>query len=202
MNKPLLLLLLVCLAACSKGGGDDMDFYPSILTEFAMVRTNDAGTMVELTRDNNSTYTLTNPQEGYDKNVSYRAVCGFVPDGQRATLYHLTGAYMLSDSTSLAYEPDATSAISVWQSGHYINMHLSTLTQGGRQYWGYLVGETSGRTTHLCLHHRQNGDPLSYSQAVYASISTKDLEFIPSGDSIALHIKTFKGERVWKFKKP
>lgn len=193
-------LLLLCLFSC-KGGDDTSDFYPNIITEFAMIRTDDAGTMVELTTDDERTYTITNPRSGYDKSVNYRAVCGFVPDGQTCMLYQATGAYLLRDSTELAYDPDAVSVVSVWQSGKYINMQLSPLTQGGKQYWGYRYESVSGRTTHFSLHHRQNADPLSYTQTVYASLPIDKLEMVPAGDSIAFHIKTFKGDRVWEFKK-
>lgn len=196
----LFLLLLLLLASCK--GDDTSDFYPNVVTEFAMIRTNASGTMVELTTDDERTYTLNNPQEGYDKNVMYRAVCGFVPDGQNARLYHLTAAYMLRDSTELAYEPDAIKVVSVWQSGRYINMQLAPLTQGGIQYWGYRIDGVSGNTTNITLHHRQNGDPQSYTQTVYASILIDDFETIPTGDKITLHIKTFKGEQVWTFQKP
>ena len=202
MKYKYLLLLAVCLASCSGDDDETSDIYPNIVTEFAMIKTNGEGEMIELTTDDNRTYTLTNPQSGYGKNTRYRVVCGFVPDGQTATLYNATSAYMLRDSTSLAYEPDASGAVSVWQSGRYINMQLSPLTQGGTQYWGYRIDGTKGRTTHLTLHHRQNGDPLSYTQTVYASISVDDFKTIPADDSIALHIKTFKGEQIWAFRKP
>ena len=196
-----LLLLLLLVASCS-GDNDASDFYPNVVTEFAMIRTDASGSMVELTTDDERTYTLSNPQTGYKANVMYRAVCGFVPDGQTATLHNATSAYMLRDSTELAYEPDAIKVRSVWQTGRYINMHLAPLTQGGTQYWGYRIDGMSGNTTHISLHHRQNGDPLSYTQNVYASITTDDFETIPSGDFISLHIKTFNGEQAWTFKKP
>lgn len=201
MKKYLWLLLVAALVSCDKDDDDASDFYPNILTEFAMIRTDDAGTMIELTTDNEQTYTITNPQEGYDKNANYRAVCGYVADGHKATLYHATGAYMLRDSTQLAYDSEPVKVTSVWQSGRYINLHLSPLTQGGTQYWGYRIDETSGNTTHISLHHRQNGDPLSYTATVYASIYVDDLESISAGNLIALHIKTFDGEQVWTFKK-
>lgn len=191
-------LLLILLASCGK---DSSDFYPNVITEFAMIRTDGDGTMVEFTTDDGRTYAITNPQEGYEKKARYRAVCGFVPDGQQAMLYNATGAYLLRDSTALAYKPDPLKVVSVWQSGHYINMQLSPLSQGGVQYWGYRCDSVRGRMTHLSLHHRQNGDPLSYTQTVYASLPIDSLKTIPEGDSIALHIATFKGDRVWKFKK-
>ena len=195
------LLLLLLLLSCCKGSDDTSDLYPNVVTEFATIRTDAEGTMVELTTDDERTYAISNPQEGYKKNFRYRAVCGYVPDMQKVYLYHATEAYLLRDSTELAIEPDAIKVTSVWQSGRYINMHLSPLTQGGRQYWGYRIGEVRGRTTHITLHHRQNGDPLSYTATVYASLPVDSLKAIPAGDSLALHIKTFKGEQVWKFKK-
>jgi len=202
MKYRYLLILTVCLVSSCKDGDDASDFYPNVVTEFAMLRTDDAGTMVELTTDDERVYTLKNPQPGYDKKVWYRAVCGFVPDGRTATLHHATGAYLLRDSTELACEPDAIKVTSVWQSGRFINMQLSPLTQGGTQYWGFRVDEVKGRTTHVTLHHRQNNDPLSYTQTVYASLHVDSLKTVPVGDSIALHIKTFQGDRVWAFKKP
>ena len=202
MKVKYILLFAVCLIFSCKGGDDTSDVYPNVVTEFAVIRTNDAGTMVEFTTDDGRTYAISNPQEGYKKNFRYRAVCGYVPDMQKAYLYHATEAYLLRDSTELAIEPDAIKVTSVWQSGRYINMHLSPLTQGGRQYWGYRIGEVRGRTTHITLHHRQNGDPLSYTATVYASLPVDSLKAIPAGDSLALHIKTFNGEQVWAFQKP
>ena len=195
------LLLLLLFSSCKKGD-DSSDFYPNVVTEFATIKTDAAGTMIEFTTDDKRTYTISNPKSGYKENYKYRAVCGYVPDGQTAKLYNATGAYMLHDSTALAYEPDATGAVSVWQSGRYINMQLSPLTQGGTQYWGYRIDGVSGNTTHISLHHRQNGDPLSYTKTVYASILIDDFETVPTGDKITLHIKTFKGEQVWTFQKP
>lgn len=195
-----LLLFILCLVSCSKSD-DSSEFYPNIVNEFAIIWTDETGTMVELTTDDGCTYTIANPRSGYEKNVKYRAVCGFVPTGQTCMLYQATGAHLLSDSTALAYEPDAVGVVSVWCSGQYINMQLSPLTQGGKQYWGYRCDGVSGRTTHFSLHHRQNADPLSYTQTVYASLPIDKLDMVPVGDSIAFHIKTFNGDRVWLFKK-
>lgn len=195
-----IIFSILCLVSCKNG--EEENFYPNVVTEFATIRTDASGTMKELTTDDEHTYTIKNPQTGYKKDYSYRAVCGFIPDGQVVTLYHLTAAYLLCDSTELACEPDPIKVTSIWKSGRYINMHLSPLTQGGTQYWGYRVDEVSDGIAHLSLHHRQNGDPLSYTQTVYASLSMDELETIPAGADIVLHIKTFSGEQVWTFKKP
>lgn len=202
MKYKYLLLIIVCVVSSCKKDDDSSDFYPSVVTEFALIKTDASGAMRELITDDNRTYTISNPQEGYDKNVSYRAVCGFVPDGQTATLYQITPAHILRDSTALAYEPDATGVVSAWLSGRFINMQLSPLTQGGTQYWGYRIDGISGTTTHITLHHRQNGDPLSYTETVYASIAMDKFESVPAGDFITLTVKTFDGEQVWTFQKP
>ena len=199
-NKGLSLLLLLLIVSCR--GNDSSDFYPDIVTEFANIRTDEAGCLSDFTTDDERTYTIATPKDGYNKNAIYRAVCGYVADGQTATLYHATGAHLLRDSTELDLTPDALNVTSVWLSGRYINMQLSPLSQGGTQYWGFRYEGVSGRTTHVSLHHRQNGDPQSYSQTVYASIHVDSLKAVPSGDSIALHFATFQGERVWRFKKP
>ena len=202
MKVKYILLFAVCLLSCCKGSDDTSDLYPNVVTEFATILTDASGTLTELTTDAGRTYTISNPQSGFEKEVMYRVVCGYVPDGQTATLYQLTGAYLLHDSTALAFDPDPIKVTSVWQSGRYINMHLSPLTQGGKQYWGYRIGRLRGRTLHISLHHRQNNDPLSYTQTVYASLPTDNLKAIPFADSIALHINTFQGEQVWTFTKP
>ena len=201
---PILLLCLTLaftwmLTGCSSDGEGT---YPSIITEFANMKTNESGVMKSFTTDDNHTYQITNLLEGYLHNTLYRVVCGFVPEGNKARVYQLYGAYLLRDSTKLAHEPDAVGVVSVWHSGHFINMQLSPLTQGGKQYWGYRLDSIRGRMTHLSLHHRQNADPLSYTQTVYASLPLDSLKTVPEGDSIALHFKTFDGDKVWIFKKP
>lgn len=195
------IMALTFLFVGCKDGGDE-DFYPSIVTEFAMMRTDGSGVLTDFTTDDGRTYVISNPQEGYAQNVGYRVVCGYVPDGQSATLYQLTGAHLLRDSTELALDADPIKVTSVWLSGRFVNMQLAPLTQGGTHYWGFRRDHTSGRTTHVSLHHRQNGDPLSYTQTVYASLSVDSLKSVPAGDSIALHIATFGGDQVWTFQKP
>ena len=87
-------------------------------------------------------------------------------------------------------------------SGSYINLHLAPLTQGGNHSWGFIT-DSIGTDGHryLSLHHRQNGDPLSYTQETYASIPLEELDSMTEGDSITLSIHTFKGIKTWNFKR-
>ena len=200
LSRGLSLLLILLVASCS--GDNASDIYPSIVTEFAMIQTDASGAMTQLTTDDGRSFVITNPQSGFAPNARFRVVCGYVVDGQSVTLHHATGAYLLRDSTAVTHEPDPVKVTSVWQSGRFVNMQLAPLTQGGIQYWGFRTEGVSSRTHHIRLHHRQNADPLSYTQTIYASISVDSLKSVTSGDSIALHVSTFQGEQVWTFKKP
>lgn len=176
--------------------GEDEESYPSILTELADVRSNGEGMLCQFTTDSEKTYPLANPQNGYKANSIYRCVCGYVVEGNLARLYQLSGVYVLRDSTSCACQ-DPVSVTSVWRAGHYVNMQLSPKTQGGEHYWGFSTDSLRGRKVYLSLHHRQNGDPLSYSETVYASIPVDSL----SCDTISLTIRTFDGIKTFNLKR-
>ena len=128
-------------------------------------------------------------------------MCGYTIEGQQATLYQMIGVHVLRDSTACAAH-DPLKAIAVWKSGSYINLHLAPLTQGGNHSWGFIT-DSIGTDGHryLSLHHRQNGDPLSYTQETYASIPLEELDSMTEGDSITLSIHTFKGIKTWNFKR-
>ncbi|MCD8303018.1 MAG: hypothetical protein LUC44_08405 [Prevotellaceae bacterium] len=166
------LLPMLCLTACS----DDDDAYPSIVTELVDGLTNSRGEMEKILTDDDVYYSLTNPQSGLVPNAAYRCLCGYTADGVNATLYTLSGAYLLRDSTEVAVK-DPLAIVSAWQTRRYINLHLSVKTQGGTQYFGYVTDSIVGRHAYLSLHHRQNGDPEAYSTDVYASLP---LDSIPA----------------------
>ncbi len=160
-----LCLAALCLAAC----GDGDDAYPSVVTEIVDGITDGGGALALLLTDEGERYTLTNPQDGLLANAVYRCLCGYVPDGDRATLYSLSGVYVLRDSTGTAAR-DPLPIVSAWRTPRYINLHLRPKTQGGTHYYGYITDSIVDGHAYLSLHHRQNGDPEAYSADVYASI--------------------------------
>lgn len=188
----LLFLPLGLLSSC----GEDDESYPSILTEFVDVHSNLDGVLCQFTTDSEKTFPIANPQTGYKANSIYRCVCGYVLEGNLARLYQLSGVYLLRDSTTCACQ-DPVSVVSVWRAGHYVNMQLSPKTQGGTQYWGYSTDSLNREKAYLSLHHRQNADPLSYSQTVYASLPVDSLEC----DSIILRIHTFDGIKTFSLRR-
>lgn len=193
-----LLSLIACITSCSDE--DDGTPYPSVLTELADIHTNDEGTMTKMTLDNGVSYQLSNPQKGYKKNVRYRAVCNYVPSGETARIYRMDGAHFLRDSSAVGVK-DPTPVVSAWRAGKYINMQLAPLTQGGVQYWGFIIDKVEPGHAFVSLHHRQNGDPLSYTQPSYASLPVDSIKDIKAGERITLSITTLKGERTWEFLK-
>ena len=186
----LLSLLALHLTACQ----DDEDAYPSIITEFVDMQSNDEGVLVQFTNDHQKTYQIVNVLEGADPNSIYRMVCGYVPEDDRATIYQLIGVSILRDSTEVLHQ-DPVRMLSVWRAGDYVNMQLAPLTQGGRQYWGYAIDSITPHHVHLTLHHNQNGDPQSYTQNFYASIYVKRIEGFAEGDTITLSLPTTDGMR-------
>ena len=194
MKRPVnltLLLLVFCLSSCND---DDKDApYPSLVTEMADCPTNSDGTMTSITLDDDTRLVLTNPQTGLRANVIYRALAGFTVEDQKATLYSLTAAALLRDSTRTPRQ-DPTNVASLWRTRRYLNLHLLPKTQGGRQTWGYMVDSIRPGHTFLSLFHRQGNDPTAYTTDQYASLP---LDSLPETDTLTLGIQTFEGRRQW-----
>lgn len=191
------IVALSLFASCQK---DDDYMYPSIITEMADIATDETGTMKTMHTDKGSKYQIQNSLTGYAKKVVYRAVCGYVPNQQYATIYQLQRVHILRDSTSVQTK-DPIDVTSIWRGGKYINLQLKSLTQGGTQYWGFVVDEVSVGHTYVSLHHKQNADPTSYTQVVYASLPVDSLKTTNEGDEITIRVNTNKGEKTWTFRK-
>lgn len=193
----LLILGLICLASCSN---NEDDTYPSIITEMADLYTDGQGVMEKFTTDAGVTYQIINGQGDLQPKALYRILCGYVPSGNSATLYQVQGVNYLRDSTKIA-KTDPIGVKSAWRAGKYINMYLSSLTQGGTQYWGFITDSIKNGHAWVSLHHNQNADPLSYTQPTYASLPVDSIKGIQEGDDITLCINTFNGLQTWNFKK-
>ncbi|MBO7068448.1 MAG: hypothetical protein J6W52_07200 [Bacteroidaceae bacterium] len=192
------LIFLMLVTSCKNSNEDET--YPNIITEMVDLYTNDQGVSEKFVTDAGVSFTITNVQEDLVPNAIYRILCGYVPSGESATIYQSQGVYYLRDSTEIA-KTDPTGVKSAWRAGHYINMYLSPLTQGGIQYWGFITDSIKDGHAWVSLYHNQNADPLSYTQPTYASLPVDSIKGIREGDSITLHINTFNGPQTWDFKK-
>ena len=200
-TKALTLAASLLLLSCS----DTEDaFYPNIITEMADLKTDDSGCLTQLIVDNGTCYTVSNRQGGFAKKVTYRVLCGYVPDHTTATLYQLNAAYYLRDSSAVA-QRDPVTIRSIWRTPRYINLHLAPKTQGGVHYWGFvtdsivsvtLPDDTEQTHAYLSLHHSQNGDPASYTEETYASIPLDSIKGMQPNSPITLHIQTFEGTKT------
>lgn len=201
--KKKLLFSLLALAAMVVACGDDDDekVYPSIVTEMAMMRSDDACMIYSFTNDSARSFTLSKPIDTGVKNGLWRMLVGYVlEDDGKATVHSLERVVATRDSTDIAdVRHDPVGFVSAWLGGGFINLHLAPKTQGGKHYWGYvrkgLRSNTAGGTTlSIALHHRQGSDPQAYSTDAYLSISLDSLAAEPgSPDSVELSIQTFEG---------
>lgn len=189
------LLGAVCLMSVSSCS-DDCNATPPFTTEMADVQTDAGGRLAALLLDDDTRYVIENQKAGYKPNTAYRALADFCIQGGKAHVYSLMNALVLKDSTATPMH-DPVKVQSVWRTQKYINIHLSPRTQGGRQYWGYIVDSVTESALpdgtpcrHICLslHHNQNGDPESYTTEVYASIAIHSITDIGPNDRITLRI--------------
>ena len=182
--------------------GDDEEYYPNVTTDLVDLLSDDSGIIRTVVFDDGQQYSLVNPQSGYRANTLYRALCGYDLEEKGIHAYSFQSAYILRDSTLLGRK-DATGVQSAWKTDRYINLHLTPLTQGGRQYWGFITDSIhdNGSQKHgfLSLYHNQNGDNESYTANVYASLPLDSITNLTKGDSITLRVQSFDGVKTWDF---
>lgn len=195
MRKVLLsFLLLMCVTT---GCREEETSYPDIVTELADVKTDKTGVLSQFTTDIGHTFHISNRIEGYRLDTVYRAVCGYVPDGNQAIVYQLQGVLVLKDSTDVVRH-DPTDIRSAWRTAGYLNMHLSPRTQGGIQHWGFCIDSLHPGHCYISLHHSQYQDAASYNQDLFASIGLHTGATAKT-DTISLDVYTFKGKKRWTF---
>lgn len=204
-------IVLACAMLLLSACAEEQEPYPNIITEFADIHSDAQGLLVQMTTDNGKNYLISNTNiKPHRPDTTYRAIVGYVPETEstplKAHIYTLTGAQILSDSTT-CLQHDPTGIESMWQQGKYINMQLTAKTQGGTHHWGYAIDSVQhvgqeGRTHahhHLSIHHNQGQDPISYSQTYYCSILPSSIPHLQPTDTITIAVHTFKGTKKWMF---
>ncbi len=204
---------LVCSLCCAACSDDEYVYvYPSLLTEFVELYSDESGNGTHFTTDNGNTYAINTPLQGLQAHAVYRLVCGYElteeyqEDYPVAKLYTLESVVVLQEEDTVADADagDPTGLTAIWRGGDYLNLQLAPKTQGGEQEWNYrtdsITTSASGcRTFHLSLCHRQLDDPYSYSTTVYASLPLYNVGTLQKGDSLTFAIQTFDSRRVWHF---
>lgn len=200
----LLSVFHLFITACHSEDAD-LQTYPSIVTEFVNLTTNEQGTATLFRNDKGTEFRIENQITDLLPNAVYRIICGYeVTDTHsiRAIIYKVGPVKILAEQESA--HCDALHVVSLWTAGDYINLHLAPMTQTGEHEWGFYHASTiNGNhqdTYHIELVHRQHDDPAAYTTHLYASIYLPQLENIEKGDSIYLHIHTFEGRKTWGLK--
>lgn len=189
-------LLALLLISCHED-----EAYPSLISEFADLQSSKEGISQSFMLDDGTEYGIANPVEKLKPNATYRMMVTYaLGEDRKAWLYGLEGVYYLRDSSEVA-KSDPTGVLSAWRAGKYINLHLRPTGQEGIHHWGFCMDSLTSYHAHLSLHHDQNGDPVSYSSDVYASLPVDSIKGISEGDTITLSIKTFKGIKTWTMKR-
>lgn len=189
-------LLALLLISCHED-----EAYPSLISEFADLQSSKEGISQSFMLDDGTEYGIANPVEKLKPNATYRMMVTYaLGEDRKAWLYGLEGVYYLRDSSEVA-KSDPTGVLSAWRAGKYINLHLRPTGQEGTHHWGFCTDSLTSHHAHLSLHHDQNGDPVSYSSDVYASLPVDSIKGISEGDTITLSIKTFKGIKTWTMKR-
>lgn len=202
--------LTLSLFAC----GDDDDYtYPSLISEFADVQTDDSGTFTYIHTDNGESLPIVNSHE--------LAAEGITPD----TLYRVLSRYELVDKGAKLYAiqaipaplplpptdfPDGVKADplemqSLWRGGNYLNMILLVKAQKGKHTFCFIedslvVSPSDGHTIlYLRLYHDAGDDIQAYTQKAYLSVPLSQYaDRLTVGDSISLRIPTAQGWQEWK----
>lgn len=204
--------LFLCALLCAACSGDEEEGYvfPSLVTEFVELHTDDTGLGTQFTTDGGSGFAVNAPLQGLQPNALYRLVLGYeTTDETRgrlpvARVYTVDYVALLQPTEEPAAEDEPAGIDAVWRGADYLNLQLSPKTQGGTQLWGYRTDSITStpdgrRTFHLSLYHRQPDDPYSYSTTAYASLPLFQVEELQPGDSLTFTGLTFDGQKTWHF---
>lgn len=206
-NTTMLLLLYVStlLTACNEDSdNEDNPPYPSLITEFVDIPTDEYGCAHTIVNDDHTIFQLSNPIDGLQVSATYRAVCGYeITDWDKRiiTLYTIEAVDILKAKDTP--KCDAVKVTAIWKGGDYLNMNLTPKTQGGKQEWGYHIDNITNKQGYsiyyISLFHDQKDDLPSYSDTHYACVYLPHLTDIQPSDSVYLTITTPDGNKTWGF---
>ena len=205
-----LLCLSVGFISCSNE--DDGYIYPSLLSEFADVCTDEFGAFNLLLRDNGESLYIVNASEikvdGVTPDTTYRTISRYEMLEGGAKLYSLQAIlapYALSiDSFPEGVKFDAVEMQSIWRGGDYLNMILLVKALNGKHSFHFIEDSITTspigvNTLYLRLAHDAGDDVQAYTQKAYLSVPLQPYASILSeGDSINIRIPTTLGWETWK----
>lgn len=205
-----LLCLSVGFVSCSDE--DDGSTYPSLLSEFVDVCTDEFGAFNQLLTDNGESLYIVNSAEikaeGVIPDTVYRAISRYEIVGGGVKLYSLQAIHapkaLPIDSFPEGVKFDAVEMQSVWRGGDYLNLILLVKALNGGHSFHFIEDSITSspvgvNTLHLRLAHDAGDDVQAYTQKAYLSVPLQPYATILSGgDTIEISIPTALGWEIWK----
>ena len=206
MRRALTFLFPILALLCSCEDATDDYRYPSVLTDYACLITNNTGKIVQMRLDNGCTYPVLFSDEyleAYEREPIYKA----------DTLYRVVSIYELaSDSTAHIYSigsvlstvPTPLSANeklhcdpvylqSIWRSGDYLNMVIEIKALNGKHSIGFVDTTPEGmHGKEFTFYHQVISDVESYRQKLYGSIPLAPFSnVLQQGDTLRFVTNTY-----------
>lgn len=198
---PILFFILALLCSCEDIGDDYR--YPSVITDYVSLSTDDDGEPLSLHLDNGSTYPIIFTEE-------YNEAHSTLPTYKADTLYRVISIYELGDD-SVAYIYSMTQTISIiptplrdgeilcqspvylqsqWLSGGYLNMVIEIKGLNGREHRIGFVDTTPQymQGKEITFYHDAGNDIESYRQKLHVSIPI-DLQ---QGDTLRFVVNLYE----------
>lgn len=217
MKQILFPVLLLCTLLT--GGCKEEEYvYPSVLTEFISVQTDESGTIARLVADNGTTYAVLQREglDGLKADTLYRSLSIYEPvtiDATEAVSAQLYSCQLVPSPYPLpasafknGVKTDPVDIQSIWFSGDYLNMILLVQYKEIPHLYHFvdegITGNTDGsHTLNLRLYHNRNNDYEAFTQKIPLSIPLdKHLKELKAGDTIRFYLHTYKeGETYREF---
>lgn len=206
-----LFLIVILLGACTNDSFKTGDSeYSYLRSDFVEATTNGKAAFVEAVTDDGDTLSLYPPLRvkwATKPDTTYRAQLLYNKKDAELEPVLISKVYVLAVQQQPKTEPITTDPVgftSAWlaKTGKYINLELALKTgkinaeQQPSQSLGIVLEsvealEKGGKKYKLRLQHKQNNVPQYYTVRTFVSIPTS---FFHKGDSVELHIDTYKGE--------
>lgn len=207
-SKILSLIIVLSWTACK----DDVYHYPSVLTEFVELDTDNDGNLKLIRTDDQKEYFSVKEVKlaGTTPDSTYRVQCKYQPEEEEYVLIYDLKLLVSPHPKDPSFfnneiKADPVKLTSIWKSGDYINLHLGAMTKDEAKHKFHFVKQersnsNGNRRVDLLLYHDQNGDPEAYTQDILLSCPLSSLALNP-GDSIYFHIRTYDGIKRFGYKK-
>ena len=206
-----LFLIVILLGACTNDSFKTGDSeYSYLRSAFVEATTNGKAAFVEAVTDDGDTLSLCPPLRAKwatKPDTTYRAQLLYNKKDAEIEPVLISKVYVLAVQQQPKTEPITTDPVgftSAWlaKTGKYINLELALKTgkinaeQQPSQSLGIVLEsvealEKGAKKYKLRLQHKQNNVPQYYTVRTFVSIPTS---FFHKGDSVELHIDTYKGK--------